>query len=211
MGWMRQWTSERAGEVPGRSPPRAGSVTLADHQLSNARIKRELARSGTASGAERARSAQPGHFTGALGGLRPSGSERAIAMREMLTARPRLYDGPQPRLLHLRAARRDAPRPSFIHERPAGGSRRGAATGVPRFNAPRSSGSPTIARIAIQETKRPRDQETKRPRDQETKRPRDQETKRPRDQETKRPRSAGDGANYRGPWHADLLMVRLRV
>jgi hypothetical protein len=38
MGWTRQWTSERAGEVPGRSPPRAGSVTLADDQLSSARI-----------------------------------------------------------------------------------------------------------------------------------------------------------------------------
>jgi hypothetical protein len=31
-------TSESAGEVPGRSPPRAGSVTLADHQLPSSRI-----------------------------------------------------------------------------------------------------------------------------------------------------------------------------
>jgi hypothetical protein len=118
-------------------------VTLARPSAVERQDQRELARSGTASGAERARSAQPGHFTGALGGQRPSGSERASVMREMLTARPRLCDGPQPRLPHLRAARRDAPWPSFIHERPA--SRRASTDmgeTVPAAGA--SGGSPWL-------------------------------------------------------------------
>jgi hypothetical protein len=96
---MRQWTSERASEVPRRSPPRA---------------------SATASGAERARSARPGHFTGALGGQQPSASQHPIGARTRCSQLAHsLAVSPPPRLLHLRAARRDAPRPSFIHEHPA--------------------------------------------------------------------------------------------
>jgi hypothetical protein len=69
MGWTRHVTSERTGEVPGRSPNRAGSVTLADHQPSST-SSNAISRSSAASGTERARLAQPGHFTGALGAAR---------------------------------------------------------------------------------------------------------------------------------------------
>jgi hypothetical protein len=59
----------------------------------------------------------------------------------MLTACPSLALGPQPRLLHLRAARRDAARSSFIHERPA--SRRGSTDlGETEPAAGASGGSP---------------------------------------------------------------------